>query len=179
MKKIFVIPVGIIVFLAVTSIVNADSPWVGFEASFEGIEYLDAFYPNDDGIWVAEASTTGSGTFYFDESEIEVTLKLYSIAFFVNGLKDPGSAVIKAEIWIYDAANTNNGFLCKGKGVGSFGKLNTKKAFGEWKKQRIKGEYKTLGDPDGNKSYLNFSAEFSGKWKNPDLEQDDDDDELK
>jgi len=167
MKKRFVVIVSIIALLTMVSIAIANSPWVDFEAYFEGIEFIDAFYQNEDGIWVAEATTTGDATFYFDEGEIEATFELHSVALFVHGLEDPDSAVIKAEIWIYDADSDGN-FFCHGHGIGHFGKLNTVKASGEWKNQKIRGEYETLGDPDGE-GPLNFSATLSGEWKNPDL----------
>ena len=168
MRKRFVIPVSIIVILTLASAVSADKPWVDVTAELSGIEYITNVYQNGNGIWVVETHSTGDVFFYFDgdsEPEEQGSFELWSHDLLVNGLEDPESAVIHAEISITDS-DSDGEFFCKGHGIGRFGKINTIKATGEWKKQKINAEYEIT-------SVFNFDLEkpieaiLSGKWKNP------------
>jgi len=173
MKKRFVIYVSIIAILILASAVSADNPWVDVTAEFSGIEYITNAYQNGNGIWVIETHSTGEAFFDFDddgEPEEQGYFELWSKDLLVNGLDDPESAVIHAEILITDS-DSNGEFFCKGHGIGRFGKFNTIKATGEWEKQKIKAGYEILSE-FGPESPKPIEAIMFGKWKNPNLNDD-------
>jgi len=173
MKKRFVIYVSIIAILTLASTVSADKPWVDFTAEFSGTEYITKVYQNGNGIWVIETYSIGEAFFYFDgddEPEEQGYFELWSHDLLVNGLDDLESAVIHGEISIKDS-DSDGEFLCKAHGIGRFGKFNTIKSTGEWKKQKIKGEYEILSE-FGPEPVKPIEAIMFGQWKNPNLDDD-------
>lgn len=170
MRKRFVIPVSIIVILILASTVSADKPWVDVTAEFSGIESITNVYQNGNGIWVIETYSTGEALFDFDddgEPEEQGNFELWSHDLLVNGLDDPESIVIHAEISIKDS-DSDGEFFCKGHGMGRFGKVNMIKATGEWAKQKIQVEYKILSE-FGPEPVKPIEVIMFGRWKNPKL----------